>query len=208
MSFERWLFFATTELLLCLTPGPAVLFVISHALARGGRASLWANAGILAGNSFYFALSAVGLGAVLLASHTAFTVITYAGAGYLVYLGIRTTLGGGVSPGAALPAARSSDGWRTLARGFALQVSNPKALVFFLALLPQFVDPSRSVAAQVVLLAVTSVAIEFAVLGAYGYVSARAAVIARQPRFVTATNRISGGLLVAAGAGVALAEGR
>src|SRR5688572_28754366 len=66
-------------------------------MARGGRASLWANAGILAANTLYFTLSALGLGAVLLASHAAFTVIKYVGAGYLIYLGVRTINGAGLA---------------------------------------------------------------------------------------------------------------
>jgi threonine/homoserine/homoserine lactone efflux protein len=129
LNFRSWLFFSGTEALLCLTPGPAVLFVISCGLSQGGRASLWANAGILAGNTFYFALSALGLGAVLLASHHVFTVIKYVGAVYLVYLGVRTILGAGLAlPADGAPRA-TTDGWQTLTRGFALQAANPKALI-------------------------------------------------------------------------------
>jgi homoserine/homoserine lactone efflux protein len=146
LSVSSWVFFSGTEALLCLTPGPAVLFVISYGLSRGGRASLWANAGILAGNAFYFALSALGLGALLLASHEVFTVIKYAGAVYLVYLGVRTIRGAGLALRADDVPRATADGWQTLTRGFALQAANPKALIFFVALLPQFIDatiPSR-----------------------------------------------------------------
>ena len=183
VSLNSWLFFSGTEALLCLTPGPAVLFVLSHGLARGGRASLWANAGILAGNAFYFLLSALGLGTILLASHEVFAIIKYLGAAYLVYLGARTIRGSGLAlqAGATRP---STEDWQTLTRGFALQAANPKALIFFAALLPQFIDVNRAVAPQVLVLGVTSVVIEFFVLAAYGYLSARAATIAREPRFV------------------------
>jgi homoserine/homoserine lactone efflux protein len=207
LSVNSWLLFAATEALLCLTPGPAVLFVLSHGLARGARASLWANAGILAGNTFYFLLSALGLGTILLASHEVFTTIKYAGAAYLIYLGARMFLG-------ASPALRGRDArtasttrdWHTLTRGFALQAANPKALMFFAALLPQFIDPSRAIAPQVLILGVTSVVIEFSVLAGYGYLSARAATVAGEPGFARITSRVSGGLLVAAGAGVALSD--
>ena len=206
MNLSSWLFFSGTEALLCLTPGPAVLFVLSYGLARGGRASLWANAGILTANTFYFALSALGLGAVLLASHDVFTVIKYLGAVYLVYLGARTIYGAGLALQADSVARATTEGWRTLTRGFALQAANPKALIFFVALLPQFIDATKAVAPQVLILGVTSVVIEFFVLAAYGYLAARAATIAREPKFVTATNRVSGGMLVAAGAGIALSN--
>jgi len=206
MNPSTWLFFSGTEALLCLTPGPAVLFVLSYGLARGGRASLWANAGILTANTFYFVLSALGLGAVLLASHDVFTVIKYLGAVYLVYLGARTIYGAGLALQADSVARATTEGWRTLTRGFALQAANPKALIFFVALLPQFIDANKAVAPQVVILGVTSVVIEFFVLAAYGYLAARAATIAREPKFVTVTNRVSGGMLVAAGAGIALSN--
>lgn len=206
MSVNTWLFFAGTEALLCLTPGPAVLFVLSHGLAQGGRASLWANAGILTGNAFYFLLSALGLGAVLLASHDVFTAIRLLGAAYLVYLGIRTIVGAGLGLRPDGVARATTREWATLGRGFALQAANPKALMFFVALLPQFIDPSRPIAPQILILGVTSVVIEFVVLAGYGYLAGRAAALARQPRFVAWTNRISGGMLVAAGAGLALDE--
>jgi homoserine/homoserine lactone efflux protein len=208
MSREVWMFFATTETLLCLAPGPAVLFVLSHGLARGGWASLWANAGILAGNTLYFALSALGLGAVLLASHEVFTIIKYAGAAYLMYLGVMTIRGSGLSlrPGAGT--RETTERWRALARGFALQAANPKALVFFVALLPQFIDARRALAPQIAILGITSVIIEFVVLAGYGYLAGRAATVAQEPGFVKVTSRVSGGMLIAAGAGVALTSER
>ena len=204
MSFRVWLAFVVTEVVLCLTPGPAVLFVVSCALARGSRAALWGNAGILTGNTFYFALSAVGLGAVLLASHEIFTIVKFAGAAYLVWLGIRTIRGAGLALRID-PAVRPVEyRWRMLARGFVLQAANPKALLFFVALLPQFIDTHRAIAPQVVILALTSALIEFTVLASYGYFASRAATLAREARFVTATNRASGGLLIATGTLLAL----
>ena len=203
MSWQVWLVFAATEAFLCLSPGPAVLFVISHGLSRGGAASLWANAGILAGNTFYFLLSAFGLGAMLLASHELFTIIKYAGAAYLVFLGVQTIRGSGLAVATTSAVDLNKSGWTTLARGFALQVANPKALVFFVALLPQFIDARRPIAPQIAILAITSVLIEFLVLGGYGYLAGRASLLARRPSFVKRTNLASGVMLIVAGAGVA-----
>jgi len=208
MSFNSWLLFTITETLLCLTPGPAVLFVISFGLSQGARASLWANAGILTCNALYFSLSALGLGAVLLASNDVFTVIKYVGAAYLIYLGVQTIRGSGLSLSAADTVRPKTAGPRALARGVALQAANPKAIMFFAALLPQFIDPQSSVALQMFILGATSVVIEFFVLAGYGYLAGSAAAAVRRPSFVSALNKASGGMLVVAGAGLALASER
>jgi homoserine/homoserine lactone efflux protein len=204
VSLRVWFFFVITEAVLCLTPGPAVLFIVSCGLARGGRAALWGNAGILSANTFYFIVSAFGLGAVLLGSHEVFTVVKYGGAAYLVWLGIQTIRGAGLAIETDAPAQPRVQGWQMLARGFVLQAANPKALLFFVALLPQFIDIHRAIAPQMLILAITSAAVEFVILAGYGYFAGRAAALARDARFVRATNRASGGLLVTAGTLLAL----
>src|SRR6185369_8489333 len=124
MSWETWLAFTITETILCLPPGPAVLFVMAQGLGRGVKAALAAAAGILAGNGFYFVLSATSLGAVLVASYEVFAVVKWVGAAYLVWLGVRTFW----SP-APLCAVKAAIGDATLGglvgRGFLVQVANP-----------------------------------------------------------------------------------
>jgi threonine/homoserine/homoserine lactone efflux protein len=176
-------------------------------LRHGSRQSVWANLGIVGANTFYFALSAIGLGAVLLASQGVYQAIRFLGAAYLIYLGLATFFGKGASVASARPEASSEPpGARLFGRGFIVQVANPKALVFFTALLPQFVTPGAGVGWQVFILGLSSVVIEFIVLGFYGLAAGKASELARRPRFVTITNRISGVLLIAAGAGLALTE--
>jgi len=198
VSWETWSLFAVTETLLCLTPGPAVLFVLSQGLGRGAGASLWASLGILAGNTFYFVLSATSLGAMLVASYDVFFAIKWAGAAYLVLLGIRALRARGEVLTVA-PATGTAGGLRLVARGFAVQAANPKALVFFTALLPQFIDPAGNIAHQVVILAATSLVVEFTVLASYGGLSARAARLAIAPARAAWLERATGGLLIAAG---------
>jgi threonine/homoserine/homoserine lactone efflux protein len=204
VSLEVWALFVLTESLLCLTPGPAVLLVVAQALTRGAAASGWATLGILTGNALYFALSATGLGAVLLASYELFSIVRWLGAAYLIWLGLRALVGRrtarSLAPGATGTAGRR----RTFVNGFVLQTANPKALLFFVALLPQFIEPTGPVAVQVLVLAVTSVTIELAVLLAYGVAAGRLHALAVNPRFARLADGVAGTMLVTAGVGVAV----
>ena len=155
MSVQAWLLFCATETVLCFTPGPAVLLVVSLALTRGPAAGLGASFGILAANTAYFILSATSLGAILLASWDLFVLIKWAGAAYLIYLGAKMLF----APAVALPTAPAEverPRTRSFIQGFLTQVANPKALIFFAAILPQFIDTSAPVAFQVMILGISS----------------------------------------------------
>jgi homoserine/homoserine lactone efflux protein len=203
MRWETWSVFVVMETVLCLTPGPAVLLVLSQALARGARKSVWSSCGILAANGLYFLLSATGVGALLAASPRLFLVIKWVGAAYLIYLGVSAFFGKASVLAVPEPGSAGATGGRSFLNGLILQLSNPKALVFFTALLPQFIDPLRPVALQVAILGVTSIVVEFCVLLTYGIIAGKASRFAREPRFATITNRIAGALLAGAGTGLA-----
>jgi homoserine/homoserine lactone efflux protein len=198
VRWETWSLFLVTETILCLTPGPAVLFVLSQGLGRGAPASIQASLGILAGNAFYFMLSATGLGAILIASYDLFFAVKWAGAGYLVWLGLRALRATGTVL-SAKPATGAAESRHVFARGFSVQAANPKAIVFFTALLPQFIDPAGSVAFQVGILALTSIAVEFVVLATYGIFAGRVARLAAEPRVAALLERAAGVLLIGAG---------
>ena len=201
ISLQTWALFCATETVLCFTPGPAVLLVVSLALTRGARAGLAGSLGILAANALYFVLSASGLGAVLLASAELFFLIKWLGAAYLLWMGLRMLLARAqpLSAGDA-PARRPV---APLRHGLITQGANPKALIFFTALLPQFVDPARAVAPQIVILGVSSILIELSVLALYVAVCQRARGMMHRPGFATVLNRAGGVLLIGAGAGLA-----
>jgi threonine/homoserine/homoserine lactone efflux protein len=204
VSVETWLAFCATEAVLCLTPGPAVLFVVSTALARGTGAGLAAASGVLAANALYFALSAAGIGVLLVASHALFRALEAAGAAYLVLLGLRMLVARGAARGGA-PATAPRSGRRPFVRGALLQGSNPKSIVFFTALLPQFLNTSDPVAPQVLVLGASSVAIELGVLALYA-AAASCAGHAAGRRIADPLTRVGGALLV--GAGLRLAAAR
>jgi homoserine/homoserine lactone efflux protein len=206
MTLEAWLLFCATELVLCLSPGIAVTLVIGTALARGAREGLLATLGILAANTLYFALSATSVGALLAASPRLFGFVKWAGALYLVAIGAQAMLAAisarNAPPGASAGAAPASG--RAFLRGFAMQAANPKALLFFIAILPQFIEPGAGVARQIAILGASSIAIELAVLALYVALAARARGLARSARWQAALDALGGALLVFAGVGLAL----
>lgn len=203
MSWQVWLLFVVTEAVLSITPGPAVLYVLSQAIKRGPGKSVWASWGILSANALYFILSATSLGAVIVASYKLFFLIKWLGAAYLVYLGLRSFFA--TEPVIAVPEgqADSRSGPRILRDGFLLQAANPKALLFFTAILPQFIDAHHNVAFQILVLGISSILVEFAILFVYGQLAGRALAAARNPRFEKITNRVAGSLLIGAGVGLA-----
>jgi homoserine/homoserine lactone efflux protein len=197
MTLTTWWIFVCTETVLCLIPGPAVMFILSTALKAGAKKSIASNLGILTANTVYFALSATGIGALLLSSKL-FLAVKWIGAAYLVILGLRLLFDHNVAvkdPGKTLIDHKSH---HLFFDGFTLQMSNPKAILFFSALLPQFLNPHLSVVPQIVILGATSVVIEFSILLGYGIAGS-----AITPRYARWTNRVAGGLLIGAGAGLA-----
>lgn len=136
------LLFLTASLALIATPGQDNLYVLTRGVAQGRRAALVSSWGVCTGLLVHTALAAVGLSAILASSAAAFQVVKYAGAAYLVYLGVRTLVdreGFSVPEGGGLRSASQGPGlWRTFAQGVLSNVLNPKVALFFLAFLPQF----------------------------------------------------------------------
>jgi homoserine/homoserine lactone efflux protein len=183
MTFKTWLLFLVMETSLSLSPGPAVFYVVSQG-ARGLARTVPATAGILSANAIYFMLSATSLGALIATSARFFTLAKWLGAAYLIYLGVKTLYAAAASHAVALDGAGADDRGRRheikdrrqiYLGALTLQLSNPKALLFFLALLPQFVDIHGSVAGQMLILAATSMLPEFCILLGYGWLAHRAA---------------------------------
>ncbi len=188
MSLHVWLGFAAFALLVSAVPGPAVIAVVSSALRGGFRASLAANAGVLVGDAVFVAAAALGLGAVLVASHTVFVAVRWAGIAYLAYLGVRALVDRGTAF-AAEPAGRARRAFRF---GLTTQLANPKIILFFGALLPLFVDPSRPAAPQFVLLGATFIVSDALVFAAYGALAHRARLVLSTPRAARVTSRVTG----------------
>lgn len=176
MTFKTWLLFFAMEGALSLSPGPAVFYVVSQSTRGDLQRTLAATAGILSANGLYFILSATSLGAIIAASARFFAIAKWVGAAYLVYLGIRALRSAGMSHAVTLePGAAPDQSLRRVYVGaLTLQLANPKALLFFLALLPQFIDLSSDVVPQMLILTATSMIPEFFILLGYGWLANRA----------------------------------
>ena len=176
------------------------MLVIAYGLTHGARRSLLAAFGVLTANALYFAVSATALGAVLIASTPFFVTVKWLGAFYLVYIGVSALLGRPSPISTSNTGADDRPPRSIFVSGLTLQLANPKTLIFFVAILPQFVDPNLPVGAQMVWLAIGSIVPELLILGAYGYLASRAAHLAQNPRYARATDRIAGALVLCAAA--------
>ena len=203
MTLTTYLLYLAAVALLVLSPGPTMLMCMTHSLQHGPRKSLAAAAGSVTAVLGTMLLSALGLGALLAASETAFWVLKAAGAAYLIWIGIKTfrsnTTVFDSMPAAGEPSAKGISAGRLYAQGLMVGGSNPKALLFFTAFFPQFLDPAAAWAPQFAVLAITFVAMEFTVLTLCALGVARLAPVLRSGSRMRWFNRISGGLFTLMG---------
>ncbi|MEM9598450.1 MAG: LysE family transporter [Acidobacteriota bacterium] len=167
MTLDTWLLYVGTVLLFMSTPGPSHLLMLSVSLSNGFRRSLATAAGDLTANAIQIVLAGLGLAAIITSSRHGLAVVKWAGVGYLVWMGVRQILASLRSGGdpATVPATSRRVLWF---RGFVTSASNPKAVVFFAALFPQFLDGGRSLAVQIAILGTTYIVIDGCFLAAYG----------------------------------------
>ncbi|WP_030338592.1 LysE family translocator [Streptomyces sp. NRRL S-1022] len=206
VSPDRLAAFAALSFLLIVVPGPSVLFVIGRALAHGRRAALTTVAGNTLGAYVLVAAVALGVGAVVERSVLVFTALKLAGAAYLVHLGVRAWRQRGSLRAAVAESGPAHGSLRTLGEGFAVGVANPKTMVFFAAVLPQFVDRAQGhVPAQLLLLGLVFNTIALISDGIWGLAASLARDwFARSPRRLSAVGGAGGLTMIGLGVTVAL----
>jgi len=201
MAFDTWLIYLLTSVGLSLSPGPNGLLALTHGALHGTRKTLFTIAGGVLGFVAAIALSMFGIGALIKSSAVWLTVLKWTGGAYLAWLGVQVWRAPPVTAAtrAASTAVRASLLFR---QGLFSAVTNPKALLFFVAFLPQFIDPARSLMLQFLLMAATFAGTEFLT----EYVLANAAHRIRPwlARVGRRFNRVCGGLFVAIGAALPL----
>ena len=191
--------FGLATLALTVSPGPGVLYVVARTLSQGRGAGFASMFGIESGEVLWLAATAAGLAALLATSITALTVLRWAGAAYLIYLGVQRW-----RQAEKPPAPVRSPLARVYAQGMATQILNPKVAVFFVAFLPQFLDPSHPVAPQVAVLGIVYVAVAVAVDVSYVLTASAARRFMRGGTAQRRTARASAATYVALGIGAAV----
>ncbi len=203
MPLELWLAFVAASAIVLLIPGPTVLLVVSYALGQGRRSALATVAGVTLGDLTSVTLAMLGLGALLATSAELFTALRWVGAAYLIYLGIKlwrapvTPSGGG--EGADMQSESETRHSRMFGHAYLVTALNPKATIFFVAFLPQFLDPAAPAMGQMVILGATFVVM--AAINALGFAllasAARGAI--RSVGVQRTVNRVGGSLLIGSG---------
>lgn len=203
MAPELWFAFALATCVVLVIPGPTVLLVVSYALGKGRASGLATVPGVALGDLTAITVSLAGAGAVLAASATLFTVLKLAGAAYLIWLGIQLWRAGG-GLGSLSEVQLQADGSRMFWNAYVVTALNPKGVVFFVAFVPQFVDPAAPVLAQFAILVATFVGLAAVNAALWALLAGEMRARFRRPSTLRLVNRLGGSLLIGAGLVTAL----
>lgn len=198
MSLETWLLYVVAVFVLTVTPGPSVLMCVTNAVNHGVRRTFFSAIGSVTAVTGIMACSAIGVGAVLAASETLFHVIKWFGVGYLLYIGVTTLRSTASSFELPSGTTRRATALTLYAKGFLVGVSNPKALLFFTAFFPQFIDAASPQLPQFAVLGGTFVCFELFWLMFYAAFASRLSPWLRAKGRAKAFNRLSGLTFIAA----------
>lgn len=210
MELQVWLAYFLASWAIALSPGSGAVLSMTHGLAYGVKKTSATIAGLQLGLAVILLVAGVGVGALLLASATAFTVVKFAGAAYLIWLGLKQwrshVSAAPVSNETVLTHAAVPSERERFVMGFFTNVTNPKGIVFMVAVLPQFIDPQHPLWLQLLVLLVTTIAVDLVVMHGYAYLASRAQRWLATARARRAQNRVFGGVLMAMGASLLLVK--
>lgn len=204
LEIQTGLVFLAAALLVAVTPGPGILYVAARTIAGGRAEGLASSVGLGLGGLVHVCAGAVGISAIVMASAEAFALLKIAGALYLVWLGLKTWQQARVIEPAEV---KITGAHRAFREGIVVEALNPKTAAFFLAFLPQFVDPTANVAAQFVVLGLVSVSLNTVadVVVTYGAAKARAGLLQR-PSLIKKARQASGAVMCGLGASLLFAR--
>lgn len=206
MTLATWIAYLVATILICVSPGPGALSAMSAGMKYGWQRGMWNALGMQASTIVNVIVIALGLGALLMASHTAFEAMKWCGALYLIWLGIQKFREVPVpfEEIAARTEFKDTTARGIFTQGFMVNLTNPKGLVFLLAVLPQFIDPEQPTAMQYLILTLTLNVVDLIVMACYTGVAANALRLLKDDNHIRWTNRGLGSLFVAAGGALAV----
>jgi len=200
MSFATWFAFLVSSIIIALSPGSGAVLSMSHGLSYGVRRASVTIMGLQAGLLLILFIAGAGVGSLLLASELAFTVVKSVGALYLIWLGLsqwraRVQDGIGIAAQTSLPSVR-----KRFFTGFLTNATNPKGIIFMVAVLPQFITQGQPLLPQLAILAATMLVVDITVMHGYAFLASTMQGYFRDAGAVRKQNRVFGGLLMAVGA--------
>lgn len=204
MDMHVWLAYVVTAVVFSLAPGSGTVNSISNGLSYGTRKSLSAIAGLQIGLTLHIILVGAGIGALVAQSATAFTVIKWVGAAYLVWLGIQKWRE--KSGLATHTQGEALSGTKLMSNAVLINLTNPKSIVFLVALFPQFIDPAKDQLTQLAVLGVTTVVIDSIVMLGYTSLAAQMGRFIRSDKIMSKINKVFGSMFVGCGALLAAAK--
>jgi len=206
LSFDSWLIFVSVAFIATVTPGPAILLVTTHSVSYGLNKSIFTIFGNISGLLLMSTLSVAGLSTILLYSTTAFIFIKFAGAIYLIYLGVklwRFGFLGGKSKNQNRLKEKSATALSLYMQGILVSLSNPKALAFTTALFPQFIDASLPLSTQFTILITTFMLLSFSCLFTYGFATTKMSKTKVTERTSNIFSKVFGSAFIASGLALA-----
>ena len=209
MDWHVWLAYFLAAWLIALSPGSGAVLSMSHGLQYGVRQTTATIVGLQIGLAAILLVAGAGVGALLLASTTAFMVVKVLGAGYLIWLGVkqwRAPVDGAASDAAAPSEPAGLSVRQRLLRGALTNATNPKGIVFMVAVLPQFIDPNKPLALQLAILLVTTLAVDSVVMHGYAFLASRLRALMQSVRARKTQNRVFGGVLMGMGASLLMVD--
>ncbi len=206
MSFTTWLTFFVAACIIAVSPGSGAVLSMSHGLSYGVKKATGTIVGLQAGLLLVLIIAGAGVGSLLLASEPAFNIVKIVGALYLVYLGISQwrakveVQSGGAMPAAPAETTAAPTLRRRFLLGFLTNATNPKGIMFMVAVLPQFISQNAPLVPQLTILAATMCAIDLVVMHGYAFAASSMQRFFRDARAMKNQNRLFGGVLIAVGA--------
>jgi homoserine/homoserine lactone efflux protein len=206
MEWSTWVAYFVATLIICVSPGPGALSSMSAGMKYGFAVGMWNLFGLQIAIAINVLLVWLGVGALLVASSTAFELVKYGGAAYLVWLGIQKFR---EPPIAFEEVARSTTfedttRWGLVKQGMLVNLTNPKGILFLVAVLPQFIEPSRPTAVQYAILGITMIVVDVIVMIGYTGLASHVLALVKSPAHIRWVNRAMGSLFVVAGGALAL----